>query len=148
MSHFSAQNLIRYHLFFSCNLNLLLSMTLSRLSQIDWIAITLKIAATGYDIIKHPTRSWKRDLERRLRRCVRNRDSVMEMTRLFRHHWARQTLFCLLTDKVQCGQRQSWWCSDATLKTAAPLITNFERFSVSVWGKLTHCERSVWLQRA
>ncbi len=46
----------------------------------------------------------------------------MEMTRLFRHHWACQTLFWLLSDKVQGGQRQISWWSDVMLKTPLILI--------------------------
>lgn len=144
-------------LFFFCNLNLLVCMTVPVIPVLghytskiepDWLndwknkifrTVALEITATVYDLIKYPSRSRKRDLKRRLRRCVWNRDSVMEMTRLFWHHWARQKLFWLLTDKVQGLQRQSWWWSDLTLWTATPLITNFERFSVILWGKWTHC---------
>lgn len=144
--NFSTQN-FRYHSFF-CNLNLLVCMTVPVIpvlehytSQIesDWSnekqdfqsnGITNNYNSIWADLIKHPSRSRTRDLERRLRRRVWNRDQVIEMTRPFRRHWACQTLFWLLSDKVQGGPRQIWWWSDVTLKT--PLITNFDRFSVSL----------------
>ncbi len=66
----------------------------------------------------------------------------MEMTRLFRHHWACQTLFWLLSDKVQGGQRQISWWSDVMLKSPLILID-----FLSVFLSENTLFESKWLQR-